>query len=294
MVQGKPILLGRNQDKTCNVQLPSGKVIVVESSAFPEFKDKSDKDDEDEEEERPPSVLQDPQWRRYVQQPGSSTSNSSSNSQNKNNNAGNANSNKPNQPIRTKSRATVEEIEAAIPSAASCVFHIFDRRVNLDQYDGASSTNYELLRAWVQDDPYRVRPKRAEPPSCRRRKCFSCSTTRTPDGMKSQMNSPAAPATATVVNKTAAAAAPSPSDKKPDAVETDTGNNKTATNRNEKVDIIAELKRYKTKLPFSMASIRDEWIDHAQSVKRQKTTEFLARDKQAAESLKQRLGLKLL
>ena len=58
------------------------------------------------------------------------------------------------------------EIRNAIPKDASSVFHVLDRRVNLDSLDAAEgATNkdvnvpiYSLLRAWVQDDPYRQIP----------------------------------------------------------------------------------------------------------------------------------------
>ena len=49
---------------------------------------------------------------------------------------------------------TAEMISRSIPSNASAVFHIFDRRVNLDSHK-ADASFYSLLRSWVQDDPYR-------------------------------------------------------------------------------------------------------------------------------------------
>ncbi len=49
---------------------------------------------------------------------------------------------------------TAAQITAAIPSDASSIFHIFDRRVDFDALPGNAS-NYSLLRRWVQDDPYR-------------------------------------------------------------------------------------------------------------------------------------------
>lgn len=52
---------------------------------------------------------------------------------------------------------TAEEIAKAIPANASAVFHIFDRRICLESFS-ESATVYELLRAWVQDDPFRVIP----------------------------------------------------------------------------------------------------------------------------------------
>ena len=55
-----------------------------------------------------------------------------------------------------------EEILEAIPPDASSVFHIMDRRVNFDAIDDPTKGDprkdapmYSLLRAWVQDDPYR-------------------------------------------------------------------------------------------------------------------------------------------
>lgn len=58
------------------------------------------------------------------------------------------------------------EIRGAIPKDASSIFHVLDRRVNMDSLDAAEGTTnkdvnvpvYALLRAWVQDDPYRQIP----------------------------------------------------------------------------------------------------------------------------------------
>ena len=60
---------------------------------------------------------------------------------------------------RTKSQRrsvmpSAKLIADSIPSNASAVFHIFDRRINLDSHDSNTSF-YSLLRSWVQDDPYR-------------------------------------------------------------------------------------------------------------------------------------------
>jgi hypothetical protein len=64
---------------------------------------------------------------------------------------------------------SMEDIYNAIPKEASAVFHVLDRRINLDAF-GAPSTKtttddwnvsvpvYSLLRAWVQDDPCRQVP----------------------------------------------------------------------------------------------------------------------------------------
>jgi hypothetical protein len=51
-------------------------------------------------------------------------------------------------------RVHQEQIEENIPKDASCVVHIFDRRVNLDSHP-ADASMYSLLRSWAQDDPYR-------------------------------------------------------------------------------------------------------------------------------------------
>lgn len=59
---------------------------------------------------------------------------------------------------------SAEEIQNAIPKDASSVFHIMDRRINLDAFEvdetsvDAKVPIYSLLRAWVQDDPYRQIP----------------------------------------------------------------------------------------------------------------------------------------
>jgi hypothetical protein len=69
----------------------------------------------------------------------------------------------PQSPSRTQQqhkpwlRVNKEQIEEAIPTDASCVVHIFDRRVNLDAHP-ADASMYSLLRSWAQDDPYRRIP----------------------------------------------------------------------------------------------------------------------------------------
>jgi len=45
----------------------------------------------------------------------------------------------------------------ASPESTSSVFHVLDRRINLDSFHKDASF-YSLLRAWVQDDPYRQIP----------------------------------------------------------------------------------------------------------------------------------------
>ena len=52
---------------------------------------------------------------------------------------------------------TEEQIATAIPKDASAIFHILDRRINFDAFPEDASV-YSLLRAWVQDDPYRFIP----------------------------------------------------------------------------------------------------------------------------------------
>jgi hypothetical protein len=54
-------------------------------------------------------------------------------------------------------KVTQEQIREAIPENASCIFHILDRRVNLDAH-APDASFYSLLRSWVQDDPYRQMP----------------------------------------------------------------------------------------------------------------------------------------
>jgi len=62
---------------------------------------------------------------------------------------------------------SAKEIQNAIPKDNSSVFHVMDRRIDFDAFedkiDGGSANNYfhvnvpiySMLRAWVQDDPYR-------------------------------------------------------------------------------------------------------------------------------------------
>ena len=51
-----------------------------------------------------------------------------------------------------------EQIEKSIPENASSVFHVFDRRINLDAHP-PGTTPYSLMRSWVKDDPYRAIPQ---------------------------------------------------------------------------------------------------------------------------------------
>jgi hypothetical protein len=53
---------------------------------------------------------------------------------------------------------TPNQIQQAIPENASSVFHLLDRRVNLDASSSKDANMYSLLRSWVQDDPYRQIP----------------------------------------------------------------------------------------------------------------------------------------
>lgn len=55
------------------------------------------------------------------------------------------------------SSLTPDQVLKAMPQDASCIFHILDRRVNFDAF-ASDVSFYSLLRAWVQDDPYRQIP----------------------------------------------------------------------------------------------------------------------------------------
>jgi hypothetical protein len=56
------------------------------------------------------------------------------------------------------SQMTPNQIQQAIPENASSVFHVLDRRVNLDASSSKDANMYCLLRSWVQDDPDRQIP----------------------------------------------------------------------------------------------------------------------------------------
>ncbi len=51
-----------------------------------------------------------------------------------------------------------KDILDRIPPGASCIFYIYDRRINMDAHPHYTSF-YSLLRSWVQDDPCRVIPE---------------------------------------------------------------------------------------------------------------------------------------
>jgi len=68
---------------------------------------------------------------------------------------------------------SVADIKDAIPKDASAIFHVMDRRVNMDYIEAITPHDqdinipiYNLLRAWVQDDPYRQIPSCSFPSSC--------------------------------------------------------------------------------------------------------------------------------
>lgn len=61
--------------------------------------------------------------------------------------------------VKHVSLPTAKEIQDNIPSNASSIFHIMDRRIDFDSLT-EDATCYELLRAWVKDDPYRVLPRK--------------------------------------------------------------------------------------------------------------------------------------
>jgi len=56
---------------------------------------------------------------------------------------------------------TAQEMAANIPDDATSIFHIMDRRINVDNLSPDAGL-YELLRLWVQDDPHRQRPLSSE------------------------------------------------------------------------------------------------------------------------------------
>lgn len=61
--------------------------------------------------------------------------------------------------VKHVSLPTAKEIEDNIPSNASSVFHVMDRRIDFDSLREDANC-YELLRAWVKDDPCRVPQRR--------------------------------------------------------------------------------------------------------------------------------------
>ena len=244
MMQGQPILLGKNKsDGTCNVQLPSGKVIVVEASAFPEFdEDREASAAAEQEQQPPPSSSLRAQPRR--QQRGA-----------------NANARVPKATVRTTGRATTAEIEESIPNAASSVFHVFDRRVNLDRH-GPNDTNYALLRSWVRDDPFRHSPDDAAVPPT--------STTARRDRDREHPDHG---------NQEASDSGPAAAGKRRRQLP-------------DRVDLVSELKRYE-KDPTKMQDLRQAWVNNAKRIKRQKRQEFLERDAATAAGLERRLGVKM-
>jgi hypothetical protein len=52
---------------------------------------------------------------------------------------------------------SAQTIAKSIPNDASSIFHILDRRIDMDEVDDNPSY-YELMRKWVRDDPYRQEP----------------------------------------------------------------------------------------------------------------------------------------
>lgn len=123
MSTGGPILLGKNADGTLNIQLPNGKVMIVDGSTFPELE---------------PTEPQEPSSKPAMENGTTTTA-----------------------PPTSTANITVDLLERNLPDSAGCVFHVLGRRVNLDRVDHDPTKNgnlYPLLRAWVTDDPYRYVP----------------------------------------------------------------------------------------------------------------------------------------
>ena len=63
------------------------------------------------------------------------------------------------QPQKRRVVISREVIKASIPPNAGGTFQLYGRRINLDSLiDTGNTSMYALLRAWVQDDPYRRTP----------------------------------------------------------------------------------------------------------------------------------------
>lgn len=263
MMNRKPILLGSNSDGTMNVQLPSGTVIVVEAEAtdFPGYTTKTKTFKKNKRTKKSSQG-------KYNQHSGRLRDNLSFSSKGDEtvgkSSATTSNSavihSKPNQP--TTSNATVEQIERALPNAASCVFHVFDRRVNLEAYNADTVTNYALLRAWVQDDPYRYLGPIAED--------LVLPTTTTT--MRS---------TTTVLDQTA-------------ATRTDSGIKEVSVSHETvaNVDILSELRMGRDDASLSVDTLRKSWVQQARGVKRRTLRDIRIRDAQILRSLNAR-GVKL-
>lgn len=153
MIKRQPILIGCNRDGSINVQLPNGNIIVAERSAFPKF-DKSGPHMKGQLAQR----IKKDQFAYLAR----------------------------NEKTYTDQIPTLTEIEHFLHFNASSVFHVFDRRVNVSQSRNReqcqqmklttdplfqldllspSCTNYQLLRAWAQDDPYRYTPPSVDHPT---------------------------------------------------------------------------------------------------------------------------------
>lgn len=88
-------------------------------------------------------------------------------------------------------RSTIDKdrILKCMPPDASGVFHVFDRRVNLDMHPSSTSM-YALSRSWVQDDPDRVVLRDVE--------AFMKATSVTPKDDQSPETTPTPTETATI------------------------------------------------------------------------------------------------
>lgn len=248
----RPVLLGRNaKDGTIHVQLPTGAVIAVEATAFPESLPKPCSTSETD-----------------VSPPTIATTTSTASFE------------------RVTTKASVREIEYAIPAAASCVFHIFDRRVNLDAHvSGNASDNYSLLRMWAQDDPYRYQPPDVElPRSVRHRRDTVANCNRIEN-----------------IPRTDDAAAAATKSVTPVAMDTQsvvTDNVVTQTLYSSPLLRKASHSQQKSSPYQSLATpsvvdLRNRFIQQCRAVKKQKVVDFRARDAAILHRLKER-GIDLL
>jgi LIN37 len=170
------------------------------------------------------------------------------------------------QPLHTVEQFTVKatrlEIERALPLAASCVFHIFDRRVNLDAHSGAVEDTYSLLRAWAQDDPYRYRP------------------------VASLDHPPQPPSSAHALPLPALDAAPQK--QAPTAKTTDSDHLPSSS---QPLDQISALRAANTQTsPPNLQVLRDGLVQRARAIKKQKTVRrnLKAQDAQILQRLRER------
>lgn len=181
----------------------------------------------------------------------------------------------------------VQLIEDAIPPDASCIFHIFDRRVNMDALE-VDVSNYALLRTWVRDDPF---VQRSSSDACVARanlQDFGVVASQVRDSKRTRANEKHA--SRTIVEQSAATAGIiTPVSVSPTKMDHRVELKPAPPQSAETVDLFALLASSSNcKDDNDVQHLKDEMIQRAKKRKQREIVQSKQRDQQAVKSLKRK------